>query len=126
MNNWITERPSTDVYNAIKYGCSCYVVRYLENIYQKGKDANKTHVKIGSSNIFRDFDDWLVASKFNTNVSFNIYTFSMKMSEYIKDCEGAIKRVKGKTGNMYEFDLDKMKLFLVKKGLLIDNFECML
>lgn len=98
---------------------SCLILRYFEYIYQKNKDVQVFNII--ATEMFEGFKKWLELCNIN-NVSYNIYTFGAKRNEYMVDND-AMKVIKGKKCNVIQIDRDKLRAFLVKKGVIIDGMD---
>lgn len=117
--DWVTERPETTIYKQMKYGCSCYVLRYLEFIYRTHMHTRS--ITMSATEMFEGFNRWLEECKLH-NVSYNLYSFGSKRNEYMSETD-AIKTIASKKCTNIEFDIQKLRGFLARKGVLIDGME---
>lgn len=111
--NWIQDRPITQAYLKMRYGCSCFILRYFDSIVEEGRGEFR---KIQASALYGHFTDWMI--QYGYTSQFNGVTFGNRLIEYIEESDGAIRKVKERTANYYYLYMEPLKKYLFKKGVV--------
>ena len=130
--NWITERPISDTYNALKSICSDPLLRFLAHFLQS--NFGKPNVILPAKSLLALFKDYMkndLKLKDEHIITWNQTMFGLQMKNHCQPHSGITKKVNvGPTKcHGYSFDMSEFKAYIIKLGiinaedLVVINFE---
>ena len=119
--DWENNRPFTETYNTIRYACTCYILRFLEAIYNDHANDTAQTVSIKAREMFGLYKTWFADACPGKSVDYTEMHFGAKLSTYSQSSPTAVLKRKKMDGNYYVFYLPDLKPFLKSHGLLIDT-----
>jgi hypothetical protein len=122
--NWITERPLTETYNALKSLCADLVLKFMLHTWEKHR--SEEHIIKIASVFHEEFLMFLqldLKMKDDSVKVWNRTIFGRKINGLCEQNIGLTKRINvgPKRLNGYEIDLKKLQKHLEKKGLLTET-----
>lgn len=122
--NWITERPLTETYNALKSLCADLVLKFMLHTWEKHR--SEEHIIKIASVFHEEFLIYLqqdLKMKDDSVKVWNRNIFGRKINGLCEQNIGLTKKINigPKRLKGYEIDLNKLQKHLEKKGLLTDT-----
>ena len=122
--NWISERPISETYNALKSLCADPILKFLTYLWEKHRSEQKI-LKV-ASDIHREYLEYLEKELKMKEEGIRIWNrtmFGRKMNGLCEREIGIEKKEKFGPSrvNGYTIDLNKLRPYLEKKGMLTES-----
>lgn len=120
--NWITERPITDTYKALKTVCADPILKYMLFLWENNRFQN-TYIEKASL-LLTTFHGFLKERLHMKEEGINIWNstiFGLKMKGLCDDEASGITKLKGRKYNDYCIDMKTLKVYLENKGMITED-----